>query len=565
MFSEKGKKMFKKWVFLWCFCLWILQAENSFNQDHLNAFYDEFVCEEKNITAEIGLTSECNGVPPTPFPPSPSPPPPPIPPPNPPPPLEGYVPIVLVNNTGLSDSDVFFVAFGTQVEKDCPKTSLCPCPITGQTFVSFGAQPGPFNPVAILGILPPQPSTTYSYAFSDIPLTNGQRVIYIPAQIQGGEIIFSVFNPLNLFTSANNIAVPNPALPTDPNYSSIYQQFEFTFLPPNCQDPSNKIAPLNQLSIDITAVDYFSLPIQFNLQPQNFTAGILQTRHEAIQSLLNSFNTAIGTASLNYWNNLVIKSPDETQIIRILSPGESIFGPGAVPTTHMFDVNYFDDSALAYSWAENVWKGALAYYTTHKISISTSKNRFTGYTSGNSLVFTSITGGGTYEIPWQNAPFPYTPGNVAMSTSASLFNVSTNFPGMTYNGETITSANLTSDAIEITKMLSSAIIAGIIPGKTGVPNDKLTISGPSNSLINSYYTPNSNLPNIGYLYGPWYDLYSLGLIGTGSSLTGNIVYAYPYDDYLYAQSPLLANVAPTILNITTDTYIVIQINPYSNR
>src|SRR6266568_1147895 len=107
--------MFKRTLKILCFSLLLslnfLSAQDFLDHDDLNAFYDEFVCEEKNITSDVKLTQPCTELPPIPpsppgpprpprppFPPFPPlpPPPPPIPPspppPGPPPPLAGYLP-----------------------------------------------------------------------------------------------------------------------------------------------------------------------------------------------------------------------------------------------------------------------------------------------------------------------------------------------------------------------------------------------------------------------------------------------------------------------------------------
>lgn len=542
--------------FFYCFLYFVfvsLHSDQGIDKNRWEDFYDEFVCEEKDITSEVSLTESCTSKP---VPPSPPPPP--------PPPTGDLLPIVLINNTGLPDSDVYFVVFGTEVT-GCSSSG----PVVGnQTFISFGPQPGPFSPYGVIdaGTYPTgpnvPPASTYSYKFSDIPTSNGRTVIYVPIKVQGGEIMFSINNSLPLVVTAGSIAVPNPALSTDTSYNDIYGQFEFTLYPSGCADPSNPSANLNQLTVDATCVDYFGLPIQFTVFPNNITAGVLLTRHQVLTDLKTSFNNAIGANSQTIWNSLIIQPGGVgNPILRILGPGESMFGPLAP----IFDINYFDNAAqYGYSWAENVWYGTQAYYKNNTLSITTSSgNNFLGKVSAsNEFTFISTSTGETYAIPWQNS------GTLADATSASLFNVSTNLPGMTYtpkNGSPCTIGNsgcpASSDAVDLTKILSSAIITGIIPG--GVT--KLTNSGPSPTTIDTYYLPNQNLPNNGDTFGPWFDLYSVGIIGAGTNLTGNDAYAYAYDDYLYSQSPTLQNVAPSIATISSDTYLSITLNEYSDE
>ncbi len=540
------------------------QAQSFPDKGVLNDFYDEFVCEEKNVTSEVGVTNACSELPPVP-PPGPPPPAPPQPAPPPPPaPMAGFLPIILINNSGR---EAFFTMFGTEVVRENCGADLCPCNPVGQTFVNFGEQPGVFTPVGSLGgaAAPTGIDPTFSKKFTYSLAINEQLTVYVPAQVQGGEIMFSIDDPIDLFVSNNNIAVPNPSDTGDPAFCQIYGQFEFTLLPTGCQDPSNPVAPLNQLSIDVTNVDYFGIPIQYSLlsleQSVRITAGVFFSRANVFQSLRNAFDTAF-LATQARWESLFLTSalaPCSTpgKTLRVLSPGESMFGR---PSSPLFDINYFDNEAsYGYSWAENVWKGGPGgegFFQTNKLTIVTTKSSFVGQVNSSGEFIFSNNNKETYTIPWQKSA------DITEATSASIFNVSTNFPGMTYiSAPGQTPVTIGPDTEEITKILSSAIIAGVIPGRT----NKLTGSGPLPSLINTYYLPNGSLPNNGATFGPWFDLYSVGIIGAGLNLTGNIVYAYPYDDYLYAQSSRLKDVAPSLAKIASDTYLTITINEYSDN
>ena len=147
--------MFKQTVKFLCFSLLLssefLIAQDFLDPEDLNTFYNEYVCEEKNITSEVKLTQPCTELPPTPpGPPGPPRPPgPPIPPPihpfppSPPPPgppgqVPGYMPLVLVNNAGLPNSEVYFVIFGNMVTHPCDPSQVCKCIKGDQSFVNFG-------------------------------------------------------------------------------------------------------------------------------------------------------------------------------------------------------------------------------------------------------------------------------------------------------------------------------------------------------------------------------------------------------------------------------------------
>jgi len=90
---------------LFCMGFTSLSANDTFSKPRLNDFYDEFIGEQKNKLFQAGLTSpfidgtSSNGS--GPFVPPPNPPVPPL--------MANHLPIVIVNNSGLSDSEVFIV------------------------------------------------------------------------------------------------------------------------------------------------------------------------------------------------------------------------------------------------------------------------------------------------------------------------------------------------------------------------------------------------------------------------------------------------------------------------
>lgn len=543
----------------------ILQAQSTFDSERLKEFYDTFLCEEKDATAEANVTSPCTAPPPgavitacgalrdrptiAPLTQAS---------------IMGldYIPIVLVNDSGQADSDVYFVIFGQEVT-GC--TSSGPT-VGNYAFISFGPQPGPvtslYGSYVLATSVATPPASDYSYQFSTIPLTNGQRIIYVP-HLSAGTILFSMSSSLPLTVGANSIADPNPGYNLDPSYNFIYGAVEFTFYPNDCPNATN---PLNALTIDFTCVDYFGIPIYLNLYtqnplpglPQNRPSGIYQSRAYTLCTIRNAFAQAYPD-TLAVWNSLIQKPAAAT--LRILSPGNALG-----QATPGFDQNYLDNAAsYAYSWANAVWTGASAYYLNNILSIQT--NDGTSY-NGKIIngIFTFKSSLDTFGIPWQNVP-----PNAVPSTTTSIFNVSVYFPGMTYSSSTVPTCvigaggcSVPGDALtratEITQYLSAVIPAGLVPGKI----DKLTPTAFPPSLFSSYYTPNVNLTPPGATTGPWFDLYSLGLHGN-ADINGNAVYSYAYDDYLYHQAPVSQQVAPSQTSIDDTTFITIVVGPYSDN
>jgi hypothetical protein len=525
-------------IVLSCYFLTFLSADSgTFSLDRLETFYTEFMCEEKDILSKVNLSDSCSGsntdcgpllsrptIPPL---------------------AQAldlqHVPIVLVNNTGLPDDQVYFTAYGRTVTLPPPPGS---CPGTGAltfAFLNFGPQGGPFTAIGTLnGTTGGGNTTAYSYQFSQIPLSNGQRILYVP-YINSGIIFFSI-GPLTLYSGAvGSIAAPVVTDPSDSAYNTVYGAMELTFLPPSCGSPV-----LNQLTIDFTCVDFYGLSLYLNLHtdnpapglPKDRPSGIFQSRHYTLCSMQKILATAF-PATLSQWEGLVLKNNGKT--LRIASPGYSMSHTGGT-----FDINYFDNApAYGFSWKNDVWDGTYYASGQHDLLLTTNDGTvFKGNTSGGNFVFTATSGPGvgtTITVPWLNSGTP--------TTSTALFNVEASFPGMVGGG---------SYQAEFTKILSSSIVAGLVPGKVStLPNN-----GYPQSIIDIYYTPNTNLNNPGPTTGPWYDLYSLAL-QANQTVTENAVYTYPYDDYLYSQASF--NVAPSQAVFDITTYVTVVLGPYSDN
>jgi hypothetical protein len=425
-----------------------------------------------------------------------------------------------------------------------------------------------FNPVGATradSMVPIGSSVDNSYAFSDVPEVNGQRIVYVP-NLFSGIILYSINSKLNeLTTGANSIAIPVATDSSDSNYNLVYGGMEFSFYPPNYPTSQN---PLNQLTVDFTCVDYFGLSIYFNVHtdtqtPNDSPSGTYQSRHRNLCTLIRTLNTA-NSAALSNWTGLI--QSDGSRILRVASPGYSMSHADAGGT---FDPNYFDNAAAyGFSWADFTWTGSSAYYKTHPLVIITSDGTVYNLSvSGGNFVLTGNAAGlGTevFTIPWlTTAPMGQ------FTTSTSLFETTAFFPGMTYslNGSSPCTVNASTcpsngGAIarteQITKQLSASIVAGLLPGKVSkLPSDAF-----SSTVINEYDTPNPNLGTLGVSTGPWFNLYTKGLMGDYVK-TGNAFYTYAYDDYLYHQAPF--TVAPGIAVIDSSTYVTVVLGPYTDN
>ncbi len=126
----------------------------------------------------------------------------------------------------------------------------------------------------------------------------------MPPEMQGARIYVSVGQPLYIGISPDNSGwtVPDPVGVTNPNYSTVYDWFEFTFQYGGVPFGGNT-----------TQVDQFGLPLSFTLAQGNFSAtrGTAVTRNQVFTTYQNSVPTE--------FQQLVIKD-GQGNPLRIASP-----------------------------------------------------------------------------------------------------------------------------------------------------------------------------------------------------------------------------------------------------
>lgn len=424
------------------------ELRSETNNEQMNSFYDEFVCEEKNIVSEVHLSNPCTELPPVP-PSPPSPPHPPInpcppsgpcppppaqqtpppapsncpdntPPPNPPQPTAGVnfsyptsptnfyqscvdpsncntpwtafptLPVVITNSTGTyTDSQIYLVVYG-QVP-NCPATT-----VENYLFIEYDISTGlPSNPMPAATLATNGPtSATYTYQLSQFPLAPGgssnQHVIYLPP-LDGGRIYFSIGGSIPLVVSGNSIGEMTPVFDSSqPWYNTIFDKVEFTYVPTQCAN----IIDLrrDQFSFNVTAVDYFGIPFYLYMHdpentPSDEHAGGYQSRSCLINNLQQCFYLASGnTNAFAEWEGLVLtNTTDPDTVVRVMSPGYAI-GNNLAMAEPPFDPDYFDnETAYGYSWAKNVWYGPCAYF---KNLANPLKLTFTAAPNGPVVTFT---------------------------------------------------------------------------------------------------------------------------------------------------------------------------------
>ncbi len=458
----------------------------------------------------------------------------------PPAPRPNLLPIVLVNNTTLPDNQVHIVILGRNPANSGP-----------QGVIQFLQNPsGQLTGVTELIQVPTTGNTsTYSVTLSQLPSapnTPNGRYFYVPA-IESGIIFFSLafsndpqdpnykFNqPLNMPINGGAVQQPNFTDPADPNgnYNTIFDIFEFTFLPSSAG---------TNISANATAVSFFSIPLYGFLSGANTAhsnTGLFLPRNSILASAQNFFANAPEAAQ---WNQLVLHptstaDPAGPSILRILSTGKAMTASQLI-----FDRNYLDNqAAYGYSYIADIWTGPNSFYKMHDLTMTIpigNGKTFTGRVQGdNTLRLTNINDVNDVVIfdaptmvfdPIVNPPiFP---------TSIQIFS-GIKFP--VHMDESKDQENST----QLSKLLQEAIIAGLVPTTDILSNQYLE------SKQGKYYDVNSKLTPPGGTTGPWYDLYSKALHSLGD------IYTFAFDEPLWPQVQIGANVF-------TNQYLGITIGP----
>lgn len=228
------------------------------------------------------------------------------------------------------------------------------------------------------------------------------RTVTIPL-VYGGRIWFCKENPLNFFLNPGpSLVEPSPTNTGDANYDLDWGFCEFTY-------------NTSQLYINVSYVDFVSLPVSFSLENQSGqvrkVAGMPSDGLDRVCQGLE----AQGGVDHAGWEKLVIKSTKGTNL-RALSPNA-----GAVLIPSLFNGYY-------QSYVDAVW----AKYANEDLTINT---QFTwgdvkGRTQGDKIVFNGV---GEFAKPsaldifsCNSGPFGHGPGvseqmlNIGARISAAL-------------------------------------------------------------------------------------------------------------------------------------------------
>ncbi|MBS0603629.1 MAG: hypothetical protein JSS60_01185 [Verrucomicrobia bacterium] len=566
-----------------CLSSTFLNADpGTFSRDRLEGFYDEFGCEEKQDLSSAGLTSPCISVAPT--PPSPTPPPPPGPPPPPPPPgpppppppgpvppapVDMYFPLVISNQTGQPDNQVYFLGL--------PNSNT-------QFFTLSGAFPGAMTTVPITTTTF-SASNQFSYPLTSLPKsTTGAHdyLVYIPYS-SSDRLYFSIGNPLYIQTSAGSVSPSIGNIFYDPNYNVIYDFAEITFQPavPPMSGDINWTA-----TIDTTQVDSLALSIKlgfYSFDPMNPSvvtpyiagvgnpstnpAGFSIARDTLINTVVNGMTASSASGT---WKNLALPfytnpySPSSpTTYLRVMAPkhGGAIPQPLGQYQVPVFPSTYLTNNGNGVNYIDtiyNFYSGVTSLYIKTDAgggSGEVYKGTVTG--SGPSAVFT-FTG--------QTHP-TYT---VTLTQGAlTIGNMFSGTPPMTNTGAT--------PAVDIgvlADFFSSAFVVGLL-GVPGLYDSAATPLSEANLLTHLPNSTSTQLPPNYYtnnftaaMSQPGFDLYAQ-LLHQNAILpasppfttpfpTLGLCYAYDFDDTLGFSSAITP---PATTPTSANVYSIITLAP----
>lgn len=443
------------------------------------------------------------------------------------------------NTTTKSDDEVYILFTGSK-EKDADGKQ------EDASFLEINSADGTTSLVKASEVIDNgKQSIDYSKKFSELFEQGGWKLVKVKKPTYyGARVYFSLGSPLYLKCTKGGGAstydtISDPSLErSDPNYYVLYDKIEFTLE----KDPEGDQIGDQNLNINTTAVDFFSLPITIRMTQVEGSGILEQSGLSVARSNVIGTNIRCGFTAFfksydfstypSLWKKSLFQeflsnpypfndpSPQEPlTTLRVLSPGKGIDHRGTYrqfPKDYLTSTNY-----LLVNFADSVWN----LYKSRSLNIDTrvsGKGKFSGGVSDTTLTLTNDnndTWVSTY-AQWMNSSSPFFNGT-----------------GFSTNDEAFP---------EIPQAISSAFDVGFLPLPVqDVSEDEFFSKPLFQAHQEIFYKNNANvLPpshpfNPGTGQGPIYDLYSRTLHKGFAS--PSIIYSFPYDDLLGIDSTLQGN------------------------
>ena len=464
----------------------------------------------------------------------------------------GYAPLIIQNNTGLSSDLLYVVGKGQTLAA------------TDAYFLQPNLSTGVCSLVLPNGVNSLDPSI--SVRLSSLPPAGDKcYYLYVP-QLISGRFYVSVGSPLYMETLQSGglyqINDPSQTTTQDPNYYTLYQDFEFT------------LNDVYDLYANVTNVDYFSLPM--TLGSYTYPSGALYPTLDNLtvvgypaslprSSILSSIRSGLinqDASALPQWKNLPVPFYANPYVasspltdLRILAAKLSIslkngylFAGAAVSNKQgFFDSDYLQSTSSGP-------QASTSYMQALYNAIQATPMSMTVYPKDLPAVTYTITASGTNLLldltPTSGTSYTLDLGTLtteallsgAVGEWSSSFNPSGTGPQVT----------------EISKVFSALFTAGMLPPRNTVAQPIIDAASYFSSSRGTYF----NNPTGFSQHGPWFNLYDQVihplLLQTGGYGLG---YAYDFDDLLDIAGLLHVNIQTGGQLNSAQPYSVLSVGP----
>jgi len=463
-----------------------------------------------------------------------------------------YAPLIIQNNTGLSSDRLYVIGKGQTLAA------------TDAYFLQPDLTTGVCSLVLPNGVNSVDPSI--SVRLSSLPSAgDNSYYLYVP-QLISGRFYVSVNAPLYMETLQHGglyeINDPSQTTTQDPNYYTLYQDFEFT------------LNDVYDLYANVTNVDYFCLPM--TLGSYSYPSGSFYPTLDNLtivgypptlprSSILRSIRSGLTSQDASVppqWNSLPIPfyaNPyvDSSPLtdLRILAAKLSISlangylfaGASSGNAQTFFNSDYLQSTSSGP-------QASTSYMQALYNAIQGSPMSMTIYPKDLPAVTYTITADASNQVldltPTSGTSYTLNLGTLtteallsgAVGEWSSSFNPSGTGPEVT----------------EIAKVFSALFTAGMLPPKSSVVQPILD----SNTYFSSYKGSYFSNPTGFNLYGPWFNLYDqvihpLLLYTNGYGLG----YAYDFDDLLDIAGLLHVNIQTGGQLNPSQPYSVLSVGP----
>lgn len=266
-----------------------------------------------------------------------------------------HCPIKIVNGSKVfANSQIWILASGQNDAYTWPDGTAC----QGQTAANLICPTGyvKFDANGIGTLETAQAGGTslpYAVSINNLPAdpadpSGNTRILQMPRH-GSGRIFVTVGNTsvtTSVIGSAPPLSISSPSISSnqDPNFYMLYDKFETSYLHDTAQ------LAVNPLYIDLTSVDFVSLPLSLSLEIPGQTAssvGYLGSRGNLFSTLAASLNDGV----TQNWQAL-LQSYQGTPL-RVIAPNDAIQSP------YLFDAGYFSPyiASVWSSYAQTDAKG----------------------------------------------------------------------------------------------------------------------------------------------------------------------------------------------------------------